>query len=187
MKSLNNHLEHFRSAEEGSQTIPFVIMVPLLVWSIVAMLTFTDAFRARAMATDATAVIADSLSRQTTPIYTADLLGLKAVVKHLTGYDVSLRVTQLRCARNCADLARRKLAVDFSKGIDLDPLRNRDFRSDEGRSRIPLMAKGDRLILVETSFMHQPLAQVGLDDREVNVSHTTRMRFTPQLCWETCN
>ena len=49
MKSSNNHLEHFRSTEEGSQTIPFVIMVPLLVWSIVAMLTFTDAFRARAI------------------------------------------------------------------------------------------------------------------------------------------
>lgn len=187
MRGLSAFFKRFSNAEEGSQTIPFVVMMPLLVWSIMAMLTFTDAFRARAMATDATAVIADSLSRQTTPIYTADLVGLKAVVKHLTGYDVALRVTQLRCTRNCNDLNQRRLAVDFSQGIELDPLRNRHFRSDEERSRIPFMARGDRLILVETSFMHEPLAKVGLDGREVNVSHTTRMRFTPRLCWETCN
>ena len=187
MRGLSKFLKRFSNAEEGSQTIPFVVMMPLLVWSIMAMLTFTDAFRARAMATDATAVIADSLSRQTTPIYTADLVGLKAVVKHLTGYDVSLRVTQLRCAQNCNDLNQRRLAVDFSQGIELDPLGNQNFRSGEERSRVPFMASGERLILIETSFMHEPLAQVGLNGREVNVSHTTRMRFTPRLCWETCN
>ncbi len=125
-----------------------------------AMLTFTDAFRVRGMATDATAVIADSLSRQTTPINAADLLGLQSVAKQLTGYEVSLRVTQVRCILNCDSLTRRILAVDFSQGIGLGSLLDLDFIAGLSRDRVPLMANGDRLVLVETSFMHEPIAQI---------------------------
>lgn len=176
----------FVRSEEGSQTIAFLVLLPLLVWSIMAMLTFTDAFRVRGMATDATAVVADSLSRQTTPIDADDLLGLQSVVEQLTGYEVSLRVTQVRCILNCDSLERRILAVDFSQGIGLDSLLDLDFIAGLSRERVPLMANGDRLVLVETSFMHEPIAQIGLEGMEVNVSHATRMRFAPQLCWIRC-
>ncbi|UOA31024.1 hypothetical protein DSM110093_00784 [Sulfitobacter sp. DSM 110093] len=179
-------LQRFYHDEEGSQTIAFLVLLPLLVWSIMAMLTFTDAFRVRGMATDATAVIADSLSRQTTPIDMDDLRGFQAVGERLTGYQVALRVTQVRCVRDCANLNARTLRVDFSRGIDLDSLGNQDFTAGESRQRVPLMAEGDRLVLVETSFMHEPIAQIGLEGREVSVSHATRMRFSPQLCWEEC-
>ncbi|KKK80894.1 hypothetical protein LCGC14_2818910 [marine sediment metagenome] len=181
-----NRFKRFLKADEGSQTIAFVVLLPLLVWSIMAMLTFTDAFRIRAMATDATAVIADSLSRQSTPIDLNELLGLQSVAEQLIGYDVSLRITQVRCLSNCADLNRRIILVDFSQGIGLDSLLNLDFAAGLSRQRVPLMAEGDRLVLVETSFMHEPIAQIGLEGREVSVSHATRMRFAPQLCWLRC-
>lgn len=183
---MGHRLKRFFSAEEGSQTIAFVVLLPLLVWSIMAMLTFTDAFRIRAMATDATAVIADSLSRQSTPIDLDDLLGLQSVAEQLTGYEVSLRVTQVRCLRDCANLDRRIILVDFSQGVGLDSLLDLDFVAGQSRQRVPLMAEGDRLVLVETSFMHEPIARIGLEGREVSVSHATRMRFAPQLCWVSC-
>ena len=141
--------KRFVRSEEGSQTIAFLVLLPLLVWSIMAMLTFTDAFRVRGMATDATAVIADA---------------------QLTGYEVSLRVTQVRCILNCDSLDRRILAVDFSQGIGLDSLLDLDFIAGLSRERVPLMANGDRLVLVETSFMHEPIAQIGLEGTEGNVS-----------------
>ena len=125
---MGHRLKRFFSAEEGSQTIAFVVLLPLLVWSIMAMLTFTDAFRIRAMATDATAVIADSLSRQSTPIDLDDLLGLQSVAEQLTGYEVSLRVTQVRCLRDCANLDRRIILVDFSQGVGLDRLLDEGFQ-----------------------------------------------------------
>ena len=183
---MGHRLKRFFSAEEGSQTIAFVVLLPLLVWSIMAMLTFTDAFRIRAMATDATAVIADSLSRQSTPIGLDDLLGLQSVAEQLTDYEVSLRVTQVRCLRDCANLDRRIILVDFSQGVGLDSLLDLDFVAGLSRQRVPLMAEGDRLVLVETSFMHEPIARIGLAGWEVSVSHATRMRFAPQLCWVSC-
>jgi len=179
--------QRFCKAEDGSQTVVFVVMLPLLVWSIMAMMTFTDAFRTRAVATDATAVIADSLSRQTIPINMNDLRGLVSVAEKLTGSDVSLRVTQLRCTRRCNDSNTRELQVDFSHGIGLNALNDRSFDVGEQRARVPLMIKGDRLVLVETSLMYEPIARIGLEGREVLVSHSTRMRFTPQLCWERCS
>ena len=179
-------LKRFFQSEEGSQTIAFLVLLPLLVWSIMAMLTFTDAFRVRGMATDAAAVIADSLSRQTTPITADDLLGLQSVAEQLTGYEVSLRITQVRCILDCDSLGRRILAVDFSQGIGLDSLLDLDFIAGLSRERVPLMADGDRLVLVETSFTHEPIAQIGLEAKEVSVSHATRMRFAPQLCWIRC-
>ncbi|UOA20622.1 hypothetical protein DSM14862_03647 (plasmid) [Sulfitobacter indolifex] len=188
MKRANKTMFSFFKDESGSQTIVFVILLPLLVWSILAMLAFTDMFRVRAIATDATAVIADSLSRQTMPIDADHLEGLQSIAGHLTRYGdgVSLRVTQLRCARNCENLARRVLRVDFSQGVGMAGLRNRDFSEGEQRARVPLMTGGDRVVLVETSFTHEPIANVGLNPSEINMSHATRMRFAPQLCWEEC-
>jgi len=48
------------------------------------------------------------------------------------------------------------------------------------------LSQGDRVILVETSFTHKPILNVGLEETQVEMSQTTRMRFAPQLCWEKC-
>jgi len=46
----------FLRKEDGSQSIEFVIVVPLLVWSICSMLAFTESFRVRGVAVDANVV-----------------------------------------------------------------------------------------------------------------------------------
>lgn len=179
----------FIRQEDGSQSIAFVVMAPLLIWSICAMIAFTDAYRARAVAADATAVIADTLSRQTTPIDTEFLEGLQAVAGRLTGYGnaVNLQVAQLRCAKWCNQPDKRVLEVIFSEGQGLGGLGNADFTSGGMRDRVPMLTSGDRIILVETSFMHRAVFNVGLKDTEINMFQATRMRFAPQLCWGECS
>lgn len=188
MIAMGSHSRRFLRDEDGSQSIELVLMVPLLVWSICAMLAFTEAFRIRAVATDATSVIADTLSRQTTPIDRDDLSGLRAVAGQLTGYgdEVKLRVTQLRCVRRCGNPADRVLRVIFSQGEGLTPLEHADFAAGPERERVPMLSRGDRLVLVETSFTHHPIKNVGLKSQEVTTVQATRMRFAPQLCWEEC-
>ncbi|MEP2987060.1 MAG: hypothetical protein ABJN39_10625 [Sulfitobacter sp.] len=183
------NVRRFFLKEDGSQSIAFVVMAPLLVWSICAMIAFTDAYRIRAVAADATAVVADTLSRQTTPIDSTFLEGLQAVAGRLTKYGdaVNLRVTQLRCARKCDLPADRVLRVVFSEGQGLERLRHADFQSGEMRERVPLLTHGDRIILVETSFTYEAIFNVGLEDTEINMFQATRMRFAPQLCWIECS
>ncbi|MFG6535365.1 TadE/TadG family type IV pilus assembly protein [Sulfitobacter sp. 1A16787] len=180
-------LSFFRK-EEGSQSIELVIVVPLLVWSICSMLAFTEAFRVRGVAADATSVIADAISRQTTPIDASYLRGLQSVAGQLTRYgdNVSLRITQLRCVKDCDKPAQRDLNVVFSKGRGLFSLTDSDFASGKFRDRLPALSRGDRVILVETSFTHKPILNVGLKESQIEMSQTTRMRFAPQLCWEKC-
>lgn len=188
MNILKANILSFLRKENGSQSIEFVIVVPLLVWSICSMLAFTEAFRVRAVAVDATSVIADTISRQTAPIDASYLRGLQSVAGQLTRYgdNVSLRVTQLRCVKDCDKPDRRALSVVFSEGRGLSSLTDADFRSGEFRDRLPALSQGDRVILVETSFTHKPILNVGLKETQVEMSQTTRMRFAPQLCWEKC-
>ncbi len=189
MITLKGSIRSFFRKEDGSQSIAFVLMVPLLVWSILSMLAFTEAFRIRGVAVDATSVIADTISRQTTPIDDDYLQGLQAVAGQLTRYGdgVSLRITQLRCVKDCDQPANRVLNVVFSeeKGT-LSRLTDSDFESGKYRDRLPALLEGDRVILVETSFTHKPILNVGLKEAQVEMSQTTRMRFAPQLCWEDC-
>ena len=163
--------------------------MPLLVWSICAMLAFTEAFKVRGVAMDATAAITDTLSRQTTPIDEQDLIGLQAVAGQLTGRgdDVRLRITQLRCARKCNNPDQRVLRVIFSKGEGFSALKSADFEAGANRGKVPMLSKGDRIILVETAFTYHPIANVGLKPQLIETNQATRMRFAPQLCWKECS
>ncbi|MEX3315940.1 TadE/TadG family type IV pilus assembly protein [Sulfitobacter sp. PS-8MA] len=189
MSAISRVIAPFLKNEEGSQSIELVVMAPLLVWAIVAMLAFTDAFRARAIAADATSVIADAVSRQTYPINSDYLSGLQSVAGHLTGYgdSIGVRITQISCTKRCRKPSKRELTVSFSQGKGLSPLGNADFKSGDLRERVPRLSRGDRIVLVETVFVHKPLMNIGLKESKIEMSQTTRMRFAPQLCWERCD
>lgn len=173
----------------GSQAVEFVLAAPLLIWATFAFHVFTDTFRVRAVADEATAVLADVLSRQTVPIDLPALEGLRSVAAQLTGFgdEVGVRVTQLRCVTGCEDLQGRNLGVVFSQGVGLPAMVDDDLADASLQARIPLMSPGDRVVLVQTSFSHAPLFRVGLAAQTVESAQTTRMRFAPRLCWETCN
>lgn len=176
--------------EDGSQSIEFLLIVPILVWAVLATYEFTSAFRARAMAYDATAVVTDTLSRQTTPIDQADLEGLRAVAGMVSGYggNTTIRVTQVRCTDKCDDLARRTLRVVFSHGVGMTALTDTNLASGATRNLLPLMAQGDRVVLAETQVVYRPtFSLVGLKAGQVTMAQAMRMRFAPQLCWEACN
>ncbi len=129
-------LRRARAEDCGSQSVELLIMVPILFWALFALYAFTDAVRTRAVVTDATAVIADALSRRTEPIDAADLAGLRAAAGQLSGFGgaLGLRVTQLRCVEACEDAARRDLRGIFSRGDGMAPLGDGDFAARAARA-----------------------------------------------------
>jgi hypothetical protein len=181
-------LRRFRSDERGSQTVEFVLVLPLLLWAVGALFVFVEAFALRSVSTKASYTVADLLSRQTDPVDQDLLDGTAAVLNFLTGSqtDGRLRVTVLRCTANC-DAADRTLAIDWSHAAgDMTPLTSADLTTAEYIARIPDTRLGDRLLMVETEVDFHPPLGFGLSDRTFETMMITRPRFAPHLCWESC-
>ncbi|MEE9388828.1 MAG: hypothetical protein V3U96_09460 [Paracoccaceae bacterium] len=186
-----NSFRRFKRDQKGSMAVEAVFAFPMLFWAATAMFTFYDAYKAQNASYRANYTISDMLSRETDPIDQDYLNGVHKVFRYMThtGSETSwLRITVVTCSDECASEENRVLSFDWSRGAN--GARNLDASDLQFyRPKIPLMATGNRLILVETSRHYTPPfanALVSFVEREL-VSHVvTRPRFAPQLCWETC-
>ena len=181
----------FADDQKGSLSIEAVFAFPMLFWAATALFTFFDAYKVQNASYRGNYTISDMLSRETEPVDQAYIDGLHQVFRYMThtGPESSwLRVTIVKCNSNCGDESTRALEIVWShssggaRGLGTADI---PFYSD----KIPLMAFGDPLILVETSRHYNPpfaSALVSFAERNL-VSHVvTRPRFANQVCWETC-
>ncbi|MEE9428012.1 MAG: hypothetical protein V3V25_07685 [Paracoccaceae bacterium] len=190
-KFIRKIFHRFGKDQKGSMAVEAVLAVPMLFWAATATFTFYDAFKAQNATFRANYTISDMLSRQTQAIDLNYLNGLHSVFRYMThtrNEATWIRISVVTCESSCADEPNRVLAWDWSHGAngarDLD---DTDLLYYE--SKIPLMATGNRLILVETSrHYNPPFANflVSFAERDLASHVVTRPRFAPQLCWETC-
>lgn len=99
MRKFKHHLVSFLREEDGLVLVEGLIMMPLLIWALVAMFIYWDVFRTINITQKASYSIADLLSRQRDEIPTTFANGLQKVVNFLTpgGHPVKLRITSLQC------------------------------------------------------------------------------------------
>ncbi len=92
----------------------------------------------------------------------------------------------MRCIRRCNNETTRVLRRDWSRATDgVQRLTNTDLNTTY-RSQIPLIARGERVIIVETRMHYTPpiAANIaGVTERDLYDITMTRPRFAPQLCW----
>ncbi len=178
----------FLRREEASISVEAVLVMPFLLWAFTAMYAFFDVYHTRSLALKGNYAIADLFSRETNPIDTSYLNGAENVYAFLTrgGEDAWIRVTPVRCTSRCDDPARRVLRRDWSRATDgRQRLRNSDVNNDY-RDIIPMIAQGDRVIMVETEMQYEPAINptlTGVGARRIYDITMTRPRFSPQLCW----
>ena len=117
------------------------------------------------------------------------LNGAENLYQYLTqsGDSSWLRVTVVTCTEDCDVEADRTLEVDWSRATDgLDTYDNTDVMGGL-KAIIPLMAEGERLIMVQTSMQYDPPfseALTGIGARTFTDTVLTRPRFAPQLCFQ---
>lgn len=172
----------FARTETGSLSIEAVLAVPLLVWAITATFVFWDAFKTLNISQKATYTVADMLSRETDPIDANYLTAMHELFDYLAASpgENALRVTVVRMVED-PDSGVKTMELVWSEGVggitgypDLTVL----------QPRLPDMASGDQMIVVESEQEWSPLFNVGLANyrfREVAIS---RPRFAPQLVWD---
>lgn len=170
-------IKKFWQREDASVAMEAVIVMPILTWVFIASFVFFDAFRVYNTSIKATYSVADVMSRRTTTIASTDIEGLAEVFQFLTRNTAgsALRITQI--TRQTGGYR-----IDWSHGTDgLTYLRASDF--PDFIDQIPIMAFGDRMLLVETFLPHRPAFSVGLADQEFVNFTVTRPRFAGQVAF----
>ncbi|QDC10223.1 pilus assembly protein [Oceanicola sp. D3] len=194
LRTFRARLAAFAVDARGSLSVEAALILPLLCWFYVASFVWFDAFRTQNSNLKATYTLADMLSRETDPVSEPYLKGLNTVYDYLTTtrHPTYIRVTVVKCTDNDGDeiddclTDSRNLQVDWSYATTgRSKLTNATLADYE--DNIPLMPKGDQVILLETFMAYEPLFNAGIPASSFENFVITRPRFAPQLCYQTCS
>lgn len=173
-------LTQFRDDTKGSAAIEAAIIIPVLFWAYIAMYIFFDGYKTRSMTEKAAFTISDMLSRESFAIDEYYLGNARKLFDMLAQSDSpsGLRVTVV----SYSDITESH-TLEWSKTIgNMDALEA--ARLSEFTPRLPAIAGGESLIIVETLSTYKPSLNVGLGDVTIETFIFTRPRFAPQLLWD---
>ncbi|AZQ66780.1 pilus assembly protein [Silicimonas algicola] len=171
----------FRHDETGSLSIEAVFALPLLVWAIIATFVFWDAFKTLNVSQKATYTVADMLSRETDPIDDDYIAAMHEMFDFLAG-SAGQNAIRVSVVTKITDPVTgiEQVALVWSEGADIPAYT--DLTMIE--TRLPEMAVGEQLIVVESEQEWQPAFAVGLAAYRFREVALARPRFSPQLVFD---
>lgn len=163
MRQLKHRFVSYLRNEDGLILVEGLIMLPLLIWALVAMFIYWDVFRTINVTQKAAYSVADLLSRQRDTIPLTFANGLQNVLDFLTpgGHPIKMRITSLECASptgskvcNYSD-GNYKLLFSFSPGNKVPGLDQTQIQTWKGTTatngKIAALNNGESVFVVETS------------------------------------
>lgn len=168
-------------------SVEAVIIFPLLMWAYAAMFVYWDAFKSQNINLKATYTIADLISRYECPIMNADIEGMNSVYSYLirsdNGNDIRVSVVSMGVAD---DGVTPELDLEWSYATGV---MTKYDNLDNVQGKLPIMATGDQLILVDSTMNWEPpltfaLIDLGLGNMTFGNSVFTAPRFIPQVLHE---
>lgn len=168
----------FLRNERGALSIEAVFALPMLVWAITATFVFWDAFKTLNISQKATYTVADMLSRETGDIDDDYMTSMHEIFDFLAGEngDNALRVTVVTFETDPVT-GTDELQLVWSEGANIS--RHDDLTAIE--SRLPTLALGEQIIVVESFQDWAPAFTVGLAAYRFREVALARPRFAPQL------
>lgn len=157
MTRLRRHLTTFRRDTAGSMPIEGLMGVLLLLGWFAISFQFYDAFRMKGLNTKAAYTIADLISREEQPVGPKYVDGMQRVFDFLTS---SGGASWIRVSSIYFDGDSKSYKVSWSHATGGKPVQTNATINSE-KDRIPTMPVGDTAILVETSYLYDPLFSIG--------------------------
>lgn len=188
MRRMLKPFARFCREEHATLVAEALLILPALVWFYVGSLVYFHGYEARNVNMKAAYTISDMISREDKEINATYIEGLGKVFEYLTagkGTNGRIRVSQIHCADACGlNDSARELIIDWSYGTDgMVPLNSGDIPIYS--KWVPVMAQGDRVLVVETFVDYEPAwTTVGLDVDGFENRVVTRPRFVPLLTWK---
>ncbi len=183
-------LKRFREDEEGTVAIELVLVVPVLVWVLLSTLVYFDVYRAEAISNRAALTMADMVSREQDAINGPYLTGMRELLQVLAetdeqpGFRLTVFTYDQPTDQYSRIWSRRR---DWPGGN----LTNAALRALS--AQLPIMATGDRAILLETRMQYSAPFSVGIspfggpnfDGFEFETFTVISPRFINRLCFDT--
>lgn len=170
----------FAAGERGSMPVEGVIASTFLIWWYIASFQFFDAYRQKNVNQKGAYTIADLISRETNAIDSNYIDGMNTLFDYIT---FSRKPTTIRVTSIFWDSIQNKNKVAWSYATgDKGGLTTAQLQTVS--NRIPVLAVGDYVILVETFMAYEPIFNVGLNAQWFKQFITTRPRFTTCITWD---
>lgn len=205
---LFRHLhQRLARSERGSISIETLIILPILVWALLATVVFFDGFRTRNQTQLAAQVVADLLTRESGMFTKERLEGMNDIFDFIADVRVP---TRLRISSVSWASAEQRNVLQWSYGTrglaplpfeTFEDLQNNDHARLVGRfasaagagfmtganqapatwlaDRIPPAMPGEALIMVESFAIWSPFANVGIGQMRFSPVIVARPRFSP--------
>lgn len=190
MNTSGHFLRRFMDDEDGVVAVELLLVIPMLVWALLSTLVYFDAYQNEAISTRAGLTLADAISRERNAVDQTYVTNMRNLLRVLTRVDPdpAIRVTVYRY-RETNDRYDVVWSVDENgdmggvlTSVDLQNMRN----------RLPIMADGDRAILVETRTAYSapfsvgmgPFFGAGLQNVEFNSLTVITPRFMETICFD---
>jgi hypothetical protein len=201
MRNLKHRFGSFLRDEDGLILAEGLIMLPLLIWALVAMFIYWDVFRTINITQKAAYSVADLLSRQKDTIPLAYANGLQEVMDFLTpgGHPVKVRITSLECVsatgnKVCsAAEGSYKLLFSYSPENKVAGMMTESAIQNWKGTKIATLNNGESVFVVETTVEFKAQLQtalagfmVGVEDATFGQFIVTRPRHR-RLCLEGTN
>lgn len=172
-------LQRFWRDESGTMLAEAVIVLPLMLWAYVALFVYWDAYRSVNTVQKAAYTVSDMVSREMVTLNAQYVPGMRDLMRYLIGKDqnIKLRVTSVTWSE-----LNNRFEVDWSRSPDRAMPELTTATIADVAYRIPDMADGDRVMLVETEVAYHPAFNVGLSDTTLQQFIVTRPRFVPKIC-----
>ncbi len=194
MRKSVQRFQAFLREEDGLILAEGIMMLPLIIWAMVAMFIYWDVFRTVNVTQKAAYSVADLLSRQKDDIPVAFANGLQNVVNFLTpgGHEVAIRITSFECVSPTdlvcdSDSGSYRLLFSMSPQNKVPALTQAGIQNWRG-SKVPVMNAGQSLYVVETEVQFQTQMKsvlagflVAVEDRTYGQFVVTRPRHR-RLC-----
>jgi hypothetical protein len=150
----------FAKDERGTVVVETVLILPILLWALMALFSYWDVFRSLNVIQKAAYTVSDSISRtkKETVLEAADITGYYDLMNYLIDTDQEAKI---RVTRYSYDLATNKYSVDWSCGVGTGMTPLTTAQLSLMTDRLPVMADKDFAILFESKVVFEPIFEAG--------------------------
>lgn len=174
-----SRVRQFARDEAGSVMAETVIVLPMLLWSYLAMFVYWDSFRSMNTVQKASYTISDIISREMKVLPASYFDGMKSVFELLIDQDqnVNIRITSITYKQSALEF---QVLWSYSPGSAMTELTTASLQAL--KSRIPAMSDADYATIVETEMPYVPAFNVGMNAMTFKQFIITRPRFVAPTC-----
>lgn len=175
-------LQKFARDETGTVMAETVIVLPMLLWSYLALFVYWDSFRSMNMVQKASYTISDIISREMVTLPTTYFDGMRNVMEMLIDrdQDIKMRVTSITYKQSTGKFEVLWSYSPGAVGVAMPALTTTTLQ--DVKAKIPAMSDADYATIVETEMPYIPAFNIGMDAMTMKQFIITRPRFVAPTC-----